>query len=303
MPIVRPTTGPGAHDVLVLLREAKLADVLGPRLLDRLGTDRLEASGVLATAHGLWVVFDNVPHLVRVDAELPVPDPDATVVHHPSESLGFEDLALDAATGRFFTVIEAQERYPGVWMARVWEFDADVRPVRTRWLDLDLPSQNKGIEGISHLRRGGTEYLLALTEGNHGADGAVGRQVGAGRVHVFTPQDADSWRHVATIELPPSLAAVDYSGISVRDERIAVLSQCSGVLWTGYLSSDSWDIMDQGVTYRLPLDDRGRVVYGTAEGVSWLSANTVAIASDRAKREQPQRIRAKDQSLHVFRLP
>ena len=46
----------------------------------------------------------------------------------------------------------------------------------------------------------------------------------------------DSWRHVATIELPPSLAAVDYSGISVRDERIAVLSQCSGVLWTGYLS-------------------------------------------------------------------
>lgn len=293
----------GARDVLVLVREAKLADVLGRRLIDRLGTDRLEASGVLTTAQGLWVVFDNMPHLVRVDAALPVPDPEATVVHHPSESQGFEDLALDVATGRFFTVIEAQERYPEVWMARVWEFDADVHPVRTRWLDLDLPSENKGIEGISHLRRGGAEYLLALTEGNHGADGALGRRGGGGRIHVFTPQDDESWRHVATIDLPASLAAVDYSGISVRGNRIAVLSQCSGVLWTGYLSPDNWDIMDQGRTCRLPPDDRGRVVYGTAEGVSWLSANTVVIASDRAKHEQPQRIRAKDQSLHVFRLP
>jgi len=39
------------------------------------------------------------------------------------------------------------------------------------------------------------------------------------------------------------------------------------------------------------------------EGVSWLAEHTVAVVSDRTKRTQPRRMRAKDQSIHVFALP
>jgi hypothetical protein len=45
-------------------------------------------------------------------------------------------------------------------------------------------------------------------------------------------------------------------------------------------------------------------VYCNVEGVSWLSADTVVVVSDRAKRNgQDERCRAKDQSIHVFTIP
>jgi hypothetical protein len=300
---VATTSQTGPEDELILLREAKLVDVLGPGLIARLGTRRLEASGVLACTQGLWVVFDNMPHLVRVDAGLPTPDPDAVLVRHPAEHAGFEDLAHDPVTGRFYAVIEAERRAGDAWMARVWEFDAQLHPLRSRWLDRPLPTGNKGIEGLSHVRRDGVEYLLALSEGNHSASGRIGREGGGGRVHVFAVRDDTSWQQIDTVRLPASLDAADYSGLSVHDDRVAVLSQTSSLLWTGYLNPRSWDIMDDGSAYRLPRDRRGRPVYGTAEGVSWLTTDTVAIVSDRARRNQPARFRAKDQSIHLFRLP
>ena len=39
------------------------------------------------------------------------------------------------------------------------------------------------------------------------------------------------------------------------------------------------------------------------EGVSWLSPDLVVMVSDKAKPEQDSRCRAKDQSIHVFRVP
>ncbi len=295
---------PGAAGTLILLREARLAELLGPLLLDRLGTRRLEASGVVACDEGLWVVFDNVPHLVRIDPRLLVPDPGATLVRHPDEVAGFEDVAHDPETGRLFAVIEAELRHPDeTWTARVWEFDAQLQPLRSRWLDRPLPSGNKGIEGLGYLRRGGAEYLLALSEGNFDAAGGAGRQGGGGRVHVFAERDGQSWAEVATVALPATLDAGDYSALSVRGDQLAVLSQVSALLWVGRLHPSSWDIMDGGRTYRLPLDPQGRTVYGTAEGVTWLDENTVAIVSDRARRDQPDWMRAKQESVHVFRLP
>jgi hypothetical protein len=47
-----------------------------------------------------------------------------------------------------------------------------------------------------------------------------------------------------------------------------------------------------------------RTVYCNVEGVSWVSADTVVVVSDRAKRNgQDERCRAKDQSIHVFVIP
>ena len=64
-----------------------------------------------------------------------------------------------------------------------------------------------------------------------------------------------------------------------------------------------WQITDAGATYALPRDADGSIVYGTAEGVSWITSDQVVMCSDKAKSEQDHRCRAKDQSIHVFRIP
>ena len=50
---------------LALVREAKLASLLAGA-----GGDRLEASGVLAAAAGLYGIFDNAPDVARIEATL-----------------------------------------------------------------------------------------------------------------------------------------------------------------------------------------------------------------------------------------
>ena len=50
--------------------------------------------------------------------------------------------------------------------------------------------------------------------------------------------------------------------------------------------------------YRFP-----RKSYGNVEGIAWLTPDTLVAVSDRAKSNQPESCRDKDQSIHVFRIP
>ena len=95
----------------------------------------------------------------------------------------------------------------------------------------------------------------------------------------------------------------DYSGISVAGDRVAIVSQESSALWVGRLAPSSWELVDAGTTYLFPRDERGRIRYGTVEGVCWLGEDEVVVVSDRAKPTQPRRLRATDQSVHRFALP
>ena len=105
------------------------------------------------------------------------------------------------------------------------------------------------------------------------------------------------------IRLPETVLFEDYSGIAVTGDRITVISQVSSALWVGQLSPDDWQVMGPGTTYVLPRDADGNIVYGTAEGVSWIGPDQVVMCSDKAKPEQDHRCRAKDQSIHIFRIP
>jgi hypothetical protein len=283
----------GGRPVLRLLREAKVADLL------RTGGGRLEASGVLASGGWLWVVFDNLPHVARIDPALVAGDPRSTLVRQPATAVGYEDLA--AADGHFFLLVEAARRGPGL-MAKVRELDGDLRPLATRWLDVPLERANKGLEGLASVRRDGRTHLLGLCEGNRGHGGKLGRRPGGGQVHVFAEGRAD-WERVATIRLPASLPFTDYSGICVDGDRVAVVSQESSALWVGRLAPSGWELRDDGTTYAFPRDERGRIRYGSVEGVSWLGEDEIVVVSDRTKRTQPRRLRATDQSVHRFALP
>ncbi|HYT10673.1 MAG TPA: hypothetical protein VEL73_08430 [Mycobacteriales bacterium] len=284
---------------LELLREAKVRDLLGAAAD---GHRRLEASGVLARPGGFMVIFDNVPHVARIGWTLTPGSPDNRLVRRSPGGVGYEDIARDPATGRLFLLVEAEAYAPGVFMAKVQELDEDLRGRHSRWLDLPLDRPNKGLEGLTCVRRAGRTHLLGLCEGNRCRAGTAGRRPGGGRIHVFVEGD-DRWHRVHTIRLPGSVMFEDYSSLSVVDDRIAVVSQQSSALWTGRLAASSWELVDDGTTYAFPTDSRGRIEYGNVEGVSWLAPDEVVVVSDRAKAGQRPRSRDKDESIHVFALP
>jgi hypothetical protein len=285
----------GRPPALRLLAEAKVAELIGD------GTGRYEASGVLAYGGWFWVVFDDLADIAKIDPGLIPGDTRSTVIRQPDGRVGYEDIAHDAGDGRFFLLVEAVRRGSG-FMAQVRELDSDLRPLTTRWLDVPLERPNKGLEGLSCVRRAGRAHLLGLCEGNRGRGGKQGRRPGGGRLHVFSEGSAE-WERTATIHLPASLRFTDYSGISVAGDRVAVVSQESSALWVGRLAPSSWELLDAGTTYVFPRDERGRIRYGTVEGVSWLGEDEVVVVSDRAKPTQPRRVHAADQSVHRFALP
>jgi hypothetical protein len=282
---------------LELLKEAKISDVLGDRL-----DPRLEASGVLAKDGAFYVIFDNLPDIACIDDGLSGGQQDRFIEQNRGHRRGFEDIAYDRWTDRFYVLIESLPRGPGCFMAKVQEYDGSFRYLSAAWLDFPLDRPNKGLEGLTCVHRNGRSYLLGLCEGNRCEGGAKGRVSGGGRIQVFH-RGPRHWEHVARIRLPKTLLFEDYSGISVDGERITVVSQVSSALWTGRLAPSSWDITDEGTTHAFPRDALDEIIYCTVEGVSWIAPDQVVVVSDKAKPEQGKRCRAKDQSIHIFRIP
>ncbi len=288
----------GDDGQLQLLREAKLEDLLPRADFD---ADRFEASGVLVADDRLWVVFDNVTDIAQVAPALSA-DGSHTVKRLDAPDVGgFEDIALDVDDGRYFLLVEAAEHSSDTFMAQVVDVDGELQVGEPRWLELPFDRANKGIEGLTCVRRDGEIHLLGLCEGNMCESGDAGRRPGGGRVHVFVEQQG-RWKRVDTIRLPMALPFTDFSSLSVSGDRIAVVSQEASALWVGRLSASGWEV-DEGTTYHFPRDDDGRIVYGNVEGVCWMTDRELVVVSDRAKQDQSSRQRQKDQSIHVFALP
>jgi hypothetical protein len=283
---------------LELVEEAKIFDILGGRL-----DPRLEASGVLAKDGLFYVIFDNLPHIARIGAEL---SPEAAANHVIKQDRGhrrgFEDIAYDPRASRFYVLIESLPRGREKFMAKVQEYDASFGYLGSAWLDFPLDRPNKGLEGLTCVHRQGQTYLLGLCEGNRCQGGAESRIPGGGRVHVFQ-RGRGHWERVGTIRLPETVLFEDYSSITVTGDRVAVISQASSALWLGDLAPAGWQVTGAGTCYALPRDVDGSVIYGTAEGVSWIAPGQVVVVSDKAKPEQDRRCRAKDQSIHIFGIP
>jgi hypothetical protein len=290
---------------LRLEHEAKLVDLVG----DAAGR-RLEASGVLTKGDAFYVVFDNLPHIVRLGRGLVAGAPENHVfTQERREADGFEDIAHDPGSDRFFTLIEGLQARPGSYRAKVHQYDGSLRYLRSDWLDFPLPDVNKGLEGLTCLRRNGRTCLLAVCEGNRCQSGSAGRRPGGGRIQVFTEAGPrGGWAHTGTIRLPRALEFEDYSSISVAGDRLAVVSQASSALWIGRLRREGQELVDEivddGTVFRFPTDARGPTVYRTVEGVSWLGDDRVVVVSDKVKPGSGERSgRAKDQSIHIFAIP
>ena len=288
----------GDSRTLRLVRERKLTDLLPPL---RFGLV-LEASGVVATDGMYFVVFDNIRRIARVGPDLDAGSPDHLWMGRLREGEGYEDIAYSREQKRFYALIEAEKHPDGSYKAVIEEYDHQFRYKGRRWVQVPFEKRNRGFEGLSAIRVGGTDYLLALCEGNEGRSGLAGSTPGAGRIHVLR-QVGQLWQSVTQIRLPSSLDFEDYSAIALRDRRMVVVSQKSSRIWVGKLRRENWTIAGEGRTYELPRTPKGKRVYCTVEGIDWLTPTTFVMVSDLRKKGYPDRCSRTDQSIHVFRVP
>jgi len=282
--------------MLELVAERKLVALLGG-----LAPSRLEASGICIKDGAAIVVFDNLAQMARVDLSLEPGAPATTLIGLPGTGLGFEGIAWDQEERRFYVLVESL-KHPKGHRSMVEVYDEGLALVDRHWGQTPLAGKNKGGEGIAHLRRDGEEYLLGLCEGNNCQAGKKGSKPGGGRIHVYM-ETPEGWVHRDTIKLPKRLLFEDYSGLDVRGDRMAVVSQASSALWVGRLAADAWRCEDEGEVYRFPPSTKGKTRYCNVEGVAWLDETEVVVVSDRRKSSQPGRCAKSDQSIHVFRIP
>jgi hypothetical protein len=282
---------------LVLVGEAKVRDLVGGP-----AGAAFEASGVVAVGDSCYVVFDNSPHIGRVAADLSPGDRRNRLIPQRRRG-GYEDIAQDPVSGHFFLLVEALPRKHG-FMAKVREYNQRFDYVSSGWMEFRLDRANKGLEGLTCLRRDDQLFLLGLCEGNRCRAGVAGRRPGGGRIQVFARSGGRTWEHVDRIRLPASLGFEDYSSLAVLGKRLCVVSQTASAAWFGRLAPSAWAVADDGCVYRFPHDERGRTVYCNIEGVSWIEKNRLVVVSDRMKSgSQKRRCAAKDQSIHVFTIP
>jgi len=284
--------------MLKLVCERKIGDLMpGER------TKRWEASGVLMKDQHFFVVFDDRPEIARLSDSLK-PRKANGLFGVVDEEYGYEGIAYNAEKQRFYLLVEARKHAKGYYQALIVEYDDDFRYLKDRPVDFTFESSNKGFEAVAHVRRNGKDYLLALCEGNLCKCGKKGRKPGGGRVQVFQKK-RKRWRHSRAIALPPSLPFVDYSGMSIEDGRVAIVSQENSMLWVGEFNEAHWQWRDEGQLYEFPRSDNGSIRYGNIEGVSWISPTRIVTVSDRRKKKkQPdKRLSDKDQSVHIFDIP
>jgi len=282
---------------LQLVHESKIADLLP----DGTFGVNCEASGVLAKDGMYFVVFDNQTSVARLSQDL-IPNDTNGLSETARGNDGYEGIAYNPDKKRYYLLVESREQEGGQYRAEILEYDDTLSYVKSRPVDFEFESKNKGFEAVCHVRRDNQDYLLALCEGNKCRGGRKGRKPGGGRVQLFE-KNKKRWSHVGRIKLPKSVLFQDYSGMAIDDHRVAIVSQENSMLWIGVFEEAGWSWRDVGETYQFPRTTEGQISYGNVEGVAWLTPSRFVTVSDRRKKDHPERFADKDQSIHVFDLP
>jgi hypothetical protein len=284
---------------LTLVSERKIKDLL-PR--DQ-PSKRWEASGVFVRDGYYFVVFDDRTEIARIASDLEPNDTNG--LFGMSHGVGgFEGITYNAAKERYYLLVESRKHASGCYKASIVEYDDQFRYLKDRPVDFVFKNSNKGFEAVSHFERSGQDYLLALCEGNNCKCGAKGRKPGGGRVQLFV-KNRKEWRHLRAIELTTTIPFVDYSGMSLDNGRVGVVSQVNSMLWVGQFDEADLQWQDDGRLYEFPRAADGSIQYGNIEGVSWITPTRIVTVSDRRKKKnQPDKgLSEKYQSVHIFELP
>jgi hypothetical protein len=276
---------------------------IGALLPSDRASSRWEASGVLAKDGYYFIVFDNRSEVARIADDLE-PNKANGLFGRGDIDCGYEGITYNTYKQRFYLLVEARKHAKDCYKPLIVEYDNKFKFIRERPIDFTFKSGNKGFEAVAHVRRHNKDYLFSLCEGNKCKGSKKGREPGGGRVQVFWKK-GKQWLHARTIALPPSLPFVDYSGMSIANGRVAIVSQVNSMLWVSAFDEADWTWSSVGQVYEFPRSENGSICYGNIEGVAWITSTRVVTVSDkRKKKNQPDKgLSEKDQSIHIFEIP
>lgn len=123
-----------------------------------------------------------------------------------------------------------------------------------------------------------------------------------GRVlHVAYNPIKDSFKNLGELTFDESIR--DYSDISVSGNKIALVSQESGVLVTAllYKMLDGEIVMNDINTYKFPIV--GKSEFCTVEGIAWVDATHLMAVTDLASKDYSPICKERDQAVHFIELP
>jgi hypothetical protein len=288
-----------SHPTLKLVRERKICELIASAK----PTKRWEASGVLVKDGHYFIVFDDRSEIARISDELQTNKANG-LLGMAHGDFGYEGITYNPTKRRYYLLVEARKHADGFYRAAIVEYDDDFKYLKDRLVDFTFKSGNKGFEAVAYVQLNGNDFLLALCEGNKCKGGNKGREPGGGRVQIFEKKRT-CWRHSGTIALPTTLPFEDYSGMSVDNGRVAIVSQVNSLLWVGQFDDAEWSCRDAGQLFEFPRFDDGSIRYGNIEGVGWITPTRIVAVSDKSKTsiEADNALSGKDQSIHIFDIP
>lgn len=256
-----------------------------------------EASGVVVANSKIYIVFDNYNEIARIDFNLKK----AELLGDNDKNIGYEGITFNSVDNEFYLVEEALKN-DGAFNARLRIMSDNFTLKNKKWFKYNFQSKNKGFEGITFVIKENKYYILALCEGNDCESGSVSKIHGAGRIKVFMKKQ-NKFKYIASIRLPNKLPFIDYSGMDINDSNmLAITSQESSAVWIAKIDIENWQIVDDGVIYKFPIDKNGNNVYCNIEGVAWISKDQIVTVSDAKKDTQAERCKNKEQSIHIMAL-
>jgi hypothetical protein len=226
-----------------------------------------------------------------------------------SESKIRDLLPRDQPTKRFeASGVLAKERHYFVVFddrAEVARLSDDLQPNTTNGLyGIGMTHTDYGFEGITYNAAKHRFYLLV--EAREHANGCY-------KASIVEYDDGFNYLKERPVDFTfkssnkgfEAMVFVDYSGMSIDNRRVAIVSQVNSMLWVGQFDDDNWTWRNAGQLYEFPRSTNGSIQYGNIEGVGWVTPSRIVAVSDRRKKkDQPDKqLSEKDQSVHIFDIP
>jgi uncharacterized protein YjiK len=249
------------------------------------------------------LVFDNLRQVAKIGCDLRKKG-DNCFLGKKKGKRGYEGVTYDKQQDAFHAVVEIEKSGSSGYCACIHTYDHGFDFLGEARLDYpfgrDDFKDDKGFEGLACLCQDGCTYLLALCEGNRCFLDDNGKESTGGVIQVYK-REGNGWAQSRKISIPKTVRFKDYSGLDVRNGKVAVVSQEESKLWISTLGDD-WTL-DEGRIYLFPRNNKGKKKYCNVEGVAWITDTQMVVVSDSKKDRQAGRCKKKAQSIHVFEIP
>eukprot|EP01083_Nonionella_stella_P075126 204029_1 len=313
--------------------------------------DQYEASGVTydRLRDVYWVVSDNALSIIKLSSDLIRTDENLLVF--PSADIkinkdddGYEGVTHDDENDVFYLLSESvgfddddsgDTFHHPILRAVVYDEQSTFTQTQICAVDYDMPSDNKGLEGVDIIVIDGVKYFVGLCEGNYCSKSDAGKDVGHGRILLFeyepTSIVADgSYEYlilsegiqcihqvINVYELPAYIEFIDYSDIEFKHRNdtdvanqyyVAIVSQSSAAFWMGEVTWSSVDGPEfnedyDSEIYEFPRGGDCEVIFCGVEGVTFVNEYEFVMVSDKANVGSPWVCGSKSESIHIFKRP